>query len=79
MSLRKALSTVAVAGILTTGTALLTAPAAQAFSYTYVGVYPTAASCHAAGQAYVDSHRAVNYFCDTTTPTGPARLSVVLY
>ncbi|MFJ4091143.1 hypothetical protein ACIPYS_06125 [Kitasatospora sp. NPDC089913] len=77
MSLRKAFSSVAVAGIMAGG-ALIAAPSAQAATYTYIGIYPTAASCHAAGQAYVSSHRAIVYFCDTTTETGPARLSVVL-
>ncbi|MFI1522201.1 hypothetical protein [Kitasatospora cineracea] len=77
MSIRKAFSAVAVAGIVAGG-ALAAAPGAQAATYTYVGVYPTAAACNTAGQAYVNSQQAVTYFCDTTTPTGPARLSVVL-
>ncbi|MGW4805156.1 hypothetical protein [Kitasatospora sp. NPDC004272] len=77
MSLRKMFSAVAVAGVVA-GSALIAAPGAQAATYTYIGVYPTAAACNAAGQAYVASQQAVVYFCDTTTPTGPARLSVVL-
>ncbi|MFJ9774305.1 hypothetical protein ACIRVF_24200 [Kitasatospora sp. NPDC101157] len=77
MSLRKAFSAVAVAGLVAGG-ALIAAPGAQAATYTYIGIYPTAAACHAAGQAYVNSQQAIVYFCDTTTETGPARLSVVL-
>ncbi|MFF7588778.1 hypothetical protein ACFZCK_14955 [Kitasatospora purpeofusca] len=78
MSLRKAFSSIAVAGIMA-GSALIAAPSAQASTWTYIGVYPTAAACHAAGQAYVNNHQAIVYFCDTTTETGPARLSAVLY
>ncbi|MFJ8042344.1 hypothetical protein ACIRBX_17820 [Kitasatospora sp. NPDC096147] len=78
MSLRKAFSAVGVAAALATG-ALIAAPAAQAATWTYIGIYPTAASCHAAGQKLVNNHQAVNYFCDTTTETGPARLSAILY
>lgn len=77
MSLRKAFSAVTVAGLVAGG-ALVAAPGAQASTYTYIGVYPTAAACHTAGQAYVNSQQAIVYFCDTTTETGPARLSVVL-
>ncbi|MFE4976456.1 hypothetical protein ACFRAR_30685 [Kitasatospora sp. NPDC056651] len=77
MSFRKAFSAVAVAAVVSGG-ALAVAPGAQAATFTYVGVYPTAAACDAAGRAYVSSQQAVVYFCDTTTETGPARLSVVL-
>ncbi|CAN3979100.1 hypothetical protein [Kitasatospora purpeofusca] len=78
MSIRKAFSAVAVAGLMAGG-ALIAAPSAQASTWTYIGIYPTAASCHAAGQAYVNNHQAIVYFCDTTTETGPARLSAILY
>ncbi len=76
MALRKALSTVALAGFLVGG-ALVAAPAAQASGYTYVGMYPSAAACESAGQAYVTSGQAVTYFCDTAPNT--ARLSVLFY
>ncbi|WP_405016484.1 hypothetical protein OHV05_04720 [Kitasatospora sp. NBC_00070] len=75
MALRKMASTVALAGALAAG-ALIAAPAAQAFSYTYIGMFPDAASCQAAGQGYVNRGEAVNYFCDVAP--GAARLSVVL-
>ncbi|WP_031069580.1 hypothetical protein [Streptomyces sp. NRRL WC-3742] len=78
MSLRKAFSAVAVAGLVAGGT-LIAAPTAQASTFTYIGIYPTAAACQAAGQAYVNSHQAIAYFCDTTTETGLARLSAILY
>ncbi|MFB7377549.1 hypothetical protein ACFC26_30315 [Kitasatospora purpeofusca] len=78
MSIRKAFSAVAVAGLMAGG-ALIAAPSAQASTWTYIGIYPTAAACHAAGQSYVNNHQAIVYFCDTTTETGPARLSAVLY
>ncbi len=78
MSIRKAFSAVAVAGLMAGG-ALIAAPSAQASTWTYIGIYPTVAACHAAGQAYVNNHQAIVYFCDTTTETGPARLSAVLY
>ncbi|WP_329493414.1 hypothetical protein [Kitasatospora herbaricolor] len=76
MAIRKAVSTLALAGFLAGG-ALLTAPAAQASGLTYVGMYPSAAACESAGKAYVTSGQAVTYFCDTAPNT--ARLSVWFY
>ncbi|MFF8774755.1 hypothetical protein [Kitasatospora sp. NPDC015120] len=68
MALRKAVSTMALAGLLAAG-GLMAAPAAQASTtrttgYVYVGMYPSGAACHAAGQAYVARGAAVSYFCD---------------
>ncbi|MEU1288208.1 hypothetical protein [Kitasatospora sp. NPDC005856] len=79
MALRKAVSTMALAGMLTVAGGLMAAPAAQASTtrttgYTYVGMYPSGAACDAAGKAYVARGEAVSYFCDVAPTT--ARLSV---
>ncbi|MGC5344194.1 hypothetical protein ACPXCE_10370 [Streptomyces sp. DT24] len=71
--MRKVLSTLSLTGLLAAG-ALLLAPSAQAAGYTYVGMYPSAAACDAAGKDYVARGQAVNYFCDATPTT--ARLSI---
>ncbi|MFE7563995.1 hypothetical protein [Kitasatospora sp. NPDC057500] len=68
MAMRKAVSTLALAGTLAAG-GLLAAPAAQAATtrttgYVYVGMYPSGEACHAAGQAYVARGETVSYFCD---------------
>ncbi|MFF7455722.1 hypothetical protein [Kitasatospora sp. NPDC008115] len=71
MAMRKAVSTLVLAGTLAAG-GLLAAPAAQAAQaattrttgYVYVGMYPSGEACHAAGQAYVARGEAVSYFCD---------------
>ncbi|GAB1333041.1 hypothetical protein ACE1SV_73800 [Streptomyces sennicomposti] len=54
--------------------ALLVAPSAQAAGYVYVGMYPSAAACDAAGRDYVARGQAVSYFCDVAPTT--ARLSI---
>ncbi|GAB7188766.1 hypothetical protein ATKI12_8597 [Kitasatospora sp. Ki12] len=82
MALRRAVSTVALAGLLTVAGGLAAAPAAQASTtrttgYTYIGMYPSGAACDAAGRAYVTSGEAVTYFCDVAPTT--ARLSVLFY
>ncbi|MEU3567585.1 hypothetical protein AB0E96_04010 [Kitasatospora sp. NPDC036755] len=79
MALRKAVSTMALAGLLTVAGGLMASPAAQASTtrttgYTYVGMYPSGAACEAAGKAYVARGEAVSYFCDVAPNT--ARLSV---
>ncbi|MFJ6622044.1 hypothetical protein ACIQOW_31255 [Kitasatospora sp. NPDC091335] len=79
MALRKTVSTMALAGLLTVAGGLMVAPAAQASTtrttgYTYVGMYPSGAACEAAGKAYVARGEAVSYFCDVAPNT--ARLSV---
>ncbi|MBD0669955.1 hypothetical protein [Streptomyces sp. CBMA156] len=79
MALRKTVSTMALAGLLTVAGGLMVAPAAQASTtrttgYTYVGMYPSGAACEAAGKAYVTRGEAVSYFCDVAPNT--ARLSV---
>ncbi|GAA1217765.1 hypothetical protein GCM10009665_04570 [Kitasatospora nipponensis] len=76
MALRTAVSTMALAAMVVVG-GLIAAPAAQASGLTYIGMYPNAAACNAAGQAYVDSGQAVIYFCDVAPQT--ARLSVRFY
>ncbi|MEU9074100.1 hypothetical protein ACFYUY_22195 [Kitasatospora sp. NPDC004745] len=82
MALRKAVSTMALAGLLTVAGGLMAAPAAQASTtrttgYTYIGMYPSGAACEAAGRAYVTRGEAVSYFCDVAPNT--ARLSVWFY
>ncbi|MFF4381742.1 hypothetical protein [Kitasatospora sp. NPDC001547] len=79
MALRTAVSSMALAALLTVAGGLAAAPAAQASTtrttgYTYVGMYPSGAACDAAGQAYVARGQAVGYFCDVAPST--ARLSV---
>ncbi|MET9932101.1 MULTISPECIES: hypothetical protein [unclassified Streptomyces] len=71
--MRKAISTLGLTGLLAAATLLL-APSAQAAGYVYVGMYPSAASCDAAGKAYVNNGQAVSYFCDATPTT--TRLSI---
>nr|BFD86797.1 hypothetical protein StreXyl84_61980 [Streptomyces sp. Xyl84] len=71
--MRKAISTLGLTGLLAAA-ALLLAPSAQAAGYVYVGMYPSAAACDAAGKAYVAGGQAVSYFCDATPTT--ARLSI---
>ncbi|MFJ1937072.1 hypothetical protein ACIOGZ_30990 [Kitasatospora sp. NPDC088160] len=78
MAMRKAVSTMALAGLLAAG-GLMAAPAAQASTsvttgYVYVGMYPSGAACDAAGRAYVARGEAVSYFCDVAPNT--ARLSI---
>ncbi|MFF2073825.1 hypothetical protein ACFVXG_03620 [Kitasatospora sp. NPDC058162] len=71
--MRKAISTLSLAGLLTAG-ALLAAPSAQATGYVYIGMYPSGAACDAAGKAYVARGEAITYFCDVAPNT--ARLSI---
>ncbi|MFI0242054.1 hypothetical protein [Streptomyces sp. NPDC016845] len=71
--MRTTISTLSLAGLLAAA-ALLLAPSAQATGYTYVGMYPSAAACDAAGKDYVARGQAVSYFCDVTPTT--ARLSI---
>ncbi|MFH8796933.1 hypothetical protein [Streptomyces sp. NPDC017941] len=71
--MRKTISALSLTGLLAAA-ALLLAPSAQAAGFTYVGMYPSAAACDAAGKAYVAQGQAVSYFCDVTPTT--ARLSI---
>ncbi|MFE6868380.1 hypothetical protein ACFVFS_17660 [Kitasatospora sp. NPDC057692] len=81
MALRKAVSTMALAGILAAG-GLMAAPAAQATTskttaVVYVGIYPSGEACHAAGKALVARGQAYNYFCDVLDfPPYTARLTI---
>ncbi|WP_158835473.1 hypothetical protein [Streptomyces sp. NRRL S-350] len=81
MTLRRAVSTTALAGLLALGS-LLAAQGAQASTtkttgFTYVGMYPSGAACEAAGQAYVTRGEAVDYRCETAPST--ARLYIWPY
>ncbi|PRH77886.1 hypothetical protein C6N75_17850 [Streptomyces solincola] len=71
--MRKAISTLSLTGVLAAA-ALLLAPSAQAAGLVYVGMYPTAAACDAAGKDYVARGLAVSYFCDVTPHA--SRLSI---
>ncbi|MFF8594285.1 hypothetical protein ACF061_23090 [Streptomyces sp. NPDC015220] len=71
--MRKAISTLSLTGVLAAA-ALLLAPSAQAAGLVYVGMYPSAAACDAAGKEYVARGQAVSYFCDVAPTT--ARLSI---
>ncbi|MFB6893486.1 hypothetical protein ACFCX4_29685 [Kitasatospora sp. NPDC056327] len=81
MALRKAVSTLALAGTIAAG-GLMVAPAAQATTarttgFVYVGIYPSGDACHAAGKALVARGQAFNYFCDVLDfPPYTARLSI---
>ncbi|MEU9559938.1 hypothetical protein [Streptomyces fumanus] len=63
--MRKAISTLSLTGLLAAA-ALLLAPSAQAAGLVYVGMYPTAAACDAAGKDYVARGLTAGYFCDVT-------------
>ncbi|GAA1384549.1 hypothetical protein GCM10009639_06140 [Kitasatospora putterlickiae] len=82
MALRKAVSTMALAGLLAGAGGLIAAPAAQASTakttgYVYVGVYASGDACHAAGKALVARGEASSYFCDVLDfPPYTARLSI---
>ncbi|MFF4174283.1 hypothetical protein [Streptomyces sp. NPDC001744] len=71
--MRKVISALSLTGP-AAAAALLLAPSAQAAGYVYVGMYPSAAACDAAGQGYVARGQAVGYFCDATPTT--TRLSI---
>ncbi|WP_380284233.1 hypothetical protein [Kitasatospora purpeofusca] len=81
MAVRKAISTMTLAGLLAAG-GLMAAPAAQASTarttgYVYVGIYSSGEACHAGGKALVARGEAFNYFCDILEyPPYTARLSI---